>query len=99
MSSLIERYPIGVRSVYLPSTIQHLQQQHHLRLAALSNASQSDGNEADAIRGVLPSNGGWPFPWRPTHSLQSLEHQSPSEVIGSLNRLSPPSGSYLKRGE
>ncbi|XP_053598424.1 homeobox protein Hmx [Microplitis demolitor] len=102
VSSLIERYPIGVGGVFFPSTLQHLQQQHHSRLAAvassaLSNAGQSDASDADGIRGVLPGNGGWPFPWRPTHGLQALEHPSPSDVIGSHSRVSPPSGSYLKR--
>ncbi|CAG5078268.1 Similar to hmx3: Homeobox protein HMX3 (Danio rerio) [Cotesia congregata] len=102
VSSLIERYPIGVGGVFFPSTLQHLQQQHHSRLAAvassaLSNAGQSDASDADGIRGVLPGNGGWPFPWRPTHGLQGLEHPSPSDVIGSHSRVSPPSGSYLKR--
>ncbi|XP_034949903.1 homeobox protein Hmx [Chelonus insularis] len=101
VSSLIERYPIGVGGVFFPSTLQHLQQQHHSRLAAvassaLSNAGQSDASESDGIRGVLPGNGGWPFPWRPTHGLQSLEHPS-SDVVGSHSRVSPPSGSYLKR--
>ncbi|KAK0082163.1 hypothetical protein PV325_010948 [Microctonus aethiopoides] len=103
VSSLIERYPIGVGGVFFPSTLQHLQQQHHSRLAAvastaLSNASQSDACEPDGIRGVLSGNGGWPFPWRPTHALQSLEHPSSSDVVGgTLSRVSPPSGSYLKR--
>ncbi|XP_074100176.1 H6 family homeobox [Cotesia typhae] len=102
VSSLIERYPIGVGGVFFPSTLQHLQQQHHSRLAAvassaLSNAGQSDASDTDGIRGVLPGNGGWPFPWRPTHGLQGLEHPSPSDVIGSHSRVSPPSGSYLKR--
>ncbi|KOX80163.1 hypothetical protein WN51_08340 [Melipona quadrifasciata] len=101
MSSLIAgRYPvgIGVGGVFFPSTLQHLHQQqqhqHHSRLAAASSAlsnavqvtGQSDIVDADGIRGVLPGGAGWPFPWRPTHGLQTLEHPSPSDVVGTLSR-------------
>lgn len=114
MSSLIAgRYPvgIGVGGVFFPSTLQHLHQQqqhqHHSRLAAASSAlsnavqvtGQSDIVDADGIRGVLPGGAGWPFPWRPTHGLQTLEHPSPSDVVGNLSRVSPASASFPQRGE
>lgn len=114
MSSLIAgRYPvgIGVGSVFFPSTLQQLHQQqqhqHHSRLAAASSAlsnavqvtGQSDIVDADGIRGVLPGGTGWPFPWRPTHGLQTLEHPSPSDVVGTLSRVSPASASFPQRGE
>lgn len=114
MSSLIAgRYPvgIGVGGVFFPSTLQHLHQQqqhqHHSRLAAASSAlsnavqvtGQSDIVDADGIRGVLPGGAGWPFPWRPTHGLQTLEHPSPSDVVGTLSRVSPASASFPQRGE
>ncbi|XP_053976726.1 homeobox protein Hmx-like isoform X2 [Hylaeus anthracinus] len=114
MSSLIAgRYPvgIGVGGVFFPSTLQHLHQQqqhqHHSRLAAASSAlsnavqvtGQSDIVDADGIRGVLPSGAGWPFPWRPTHGLQTLEHPSPSDVVGSLSRVSPASASFPQRDD
>ena len=114
MSSLIAgRYPvgIGVGGVFFPSTLQHLHQQqqhqHHSRLAAASSAlsnavqvtGQSDIVDADGIRGVLPGGAGWPFPWRPTHGLQTLEHPSPSDVVGTLSRVSPASATFPQRGE
>ncbi|XP_076241016.1 H6 family homeobox [Calliopsis andreniformis] len=114
MSSLIAgRYPvgIGVGGVFFPSTLQHLHQQqhhqHHSRLAAASSAlsnavqvtGQSDIVDADGIRGVLPGGGGWPFPWRPTHGLQTLEHPSPSDVVGTLSRVSPASATFPQRDD
>ncbi|XP_017799131.1 PREDICTED: homeobox protein Hmx [Habropoda laboriosa] len=114
MSSLIAgRYPvgIGVGGVFFPSTLQHLHQQqqhqHHSRLAAASSAlsnavqvtGQSDIVDADGIRGVLPGGAGWPFPWRPTHGLQTLEHPSPSDVVGTLSRVSPASASFPQRAD
>ncbi|XP_076295851.1 H6 family homeobox isoform X1 [Lasioglossum baleicum] len=114
MSSLIAgRYPvgIGVGGVFFPSTLQHLHQQqqhqHHSRLAAASSAlsnavqvtGQSDIVDADGIRGVLPGGAGWPFPWRPTHGLQTLEHPSPSDVVGTLSRVSPASASFPQRDD
>ena len=60
---------------------------------------QSDIVDADGIRGVLPGGAGWPFPWRPTHGLQTLEHPSPSDVVGTLSRVSPASASFPQRGE
>ena len=113
MSSLIRGgYPvsIGVGSVLayantLP-TLQHLhQQQHHSRLAAastaLSNAvvAGSDITDADGIRGVLPGGPGWPFPWRPSHGIQALDHHSSSDVVSSLNRVSPGSATFPQRGK
>ncbi|XP_076631256.1 H6 family homeobox isoform X2 [Colletes latitarsis] len=114
MSSLIAgRYPvgIGVGGVFFPSTLQHLHQQqqhqHHSRLAAASSAlsnavqvtGQSDIVDADGIRGVLPGGTGWPFPWRPTHGLQTLEHPSPNDVVGTLSRVSPASASFPQRDD
>lgn len=109
MSSLIAgRYPAGI-GVFFPSTLQHLHQQqhqHHSRLAtastALSNTvvvGQSDIADADGIRGVLPGGTAWPFPWRPSHSLQTLDHPSSGDVVGNLNRVSPASASLPQRGE
>ncbi|XP_026674994.1 homeobox protein Hmx isoform X2 [Ceratina calcarata] len=114
-SLIASRYPvgIGVGGVFFPSTLQHLHQhqqqqhQHHSRLAvassALSNAvqvtGQSDIVDADGIRSVLPGGAGWPFPWRPTHGLQTLEHPSPSDVVGTLTRVSPASASFPQRDE
>ncbi|RLU18481.1 hypothetical protein DMN91_008838 [Ooceraea biroi] len=55
--------------------------------------------DADGIRGVLLGGAGWPFPWRPTHSLQTLEHPSPGDVVGTLSRVSPASATFPQRGE
>ncbi|XP_043471567.1 homeobox protein B-H1 [Leptopilina heterotoma] len=110
MSSIITgRYPVniaGVGSVFFPPAFQHLhQQQHHSRLTAastaLSNAvvaGQSDITDADGIRGVLPGGPGWPF-WRPSPGIQTLDHHSTSEVVSSLNRISPGSASFPQREE
>lgn len=111
---IASRYPVGIGGLFYPSTLQHLHQQHqqhqhHSRLAAaassaLSNAVQVAGQsadivDADGIRGVLLGGAGWPFPWRPTHSLQTLEHPSPGDVVGTLSRVSPASASFPQRGE
>lgn len=111
---IASRYPVGIGGLFYPSTLQHLHQQHqqhqhHSRLAAaassaLSNAVQVGGQsadivDADGIRGVLLGGAGWPFPWRPTHGLQTLEHPSPSDVVGTLSRVSPASASFPQRGE
>lgn len=112
---IASRYPVGIGGLFYPSTLQHLHQhqqqqhQHHSRLAAaassaLSNAVQVAGQspdivDADGIRGVLLGGAGWPFPWRPTHSLQTLEHPSPSDVVGTLSRVSPASASFPQRGK
>jgi hypothetical protein len=111
---IASRYPVSIGGLFYPSTLQHLHQQqqqhqHHSRLAAaassaLSNAVQVAGQspdivDADGIRGVLLGGAGWPFPWRPTHSLQTLEHPSPSDVVGTLSRVSPASASFPQRGE
>ncbi|XP_023289767.1 homeobox protein B-H1 [Orussus abietinus] len=108
MSSLIAgRYPvgIGVGGVFFPSTLQHLHQhqhQHHSRSATASSAlsTQTDISEAaEAMRGVIPGSTGWPFPWRPAHTLQTLEHPSATDVVGSLSRVSPGSATFPQRGE
>lgn len=107
---IASRYPVGIGGLFYPSTLQHLHQQqqqqhqHHSRLAAaassLGNAGQSpDIVDADGIRGVLLGGAGWPFPWRPAHGLQTLEHPSPSDVVGTLSRVSPASASFPQRGE
>lgn len=112
---IASRYPVGIGGLFYPSTLQHLHQQqqqqhqHHSRLAvaassALSNAVQVAGQspdivDADGIRGVLLGGAGWPFPWRPAHGLQTLEHPSPSDVVGTLSRVSPASASFPQRGE
>ncbi|KAG5345785.1 HMX3 protein, partial [Acromyrmex heyeri] len=112
---IASRYPVGIGGLFYPSTLQHLHQQqqqqhqHHSRLAAaassaLSNAVQVAGQspdivDADGIRGVLLGGAGWPFPWRPAHSLQTLEHPSPSDVVGTLSRVSPASASFPQRDE
>lgn len=112
---IASRYPVGIGGLFYPSTLQHLHQhqqqqhQHHSRLAAaassaLSNAVQVAGQspdivDADGIRGVLLGGAGWPFPWRPTHSLQTLEHPSQSDVVGTLSRVSPASASFPQRGK
>ena len=112
---IASRYPVGIGGLFYPSTLQHLHQQqqqqhqHHSRLAAaassaLSNAVQVTGQspdivDADGIRGVLLGGAGWPFPWRPAHSLQTLEHPSPSDVVGTISRVSPASASFPQRGE
>ncbi|XP_016845501.1 homeobox protein HMX3 isoform X2 [Nasonia vitripennis] len=109
MSSIIaSRYPvgIGVGSVFFPSTLQHLHQQHqhHSRLTAAAVASASASGqseamaEADGMRAVLPGNAAWPFPWNRPHGLQGLEHPTPSEPAGvSFSRISPTSGSFPQR--
>lgn len=101
MSSLIAgRYPVGIGSVFFPSPLQHLHQhQHHPRLTAAGTNSVSGGQEAadaESIRGMLPTSGGWPFHWRPSHTLQGLNHHSSSD--GNSHRQSP-SATYLQRGE
>ncbi|XP_015114450.1 homeobox protein Hmx [Diachasma alloeum] len=95
LARLAQLYPIPGSFFSSSAQLQyHLQQQtHHARLPTVG--CQSEAAKADGIRGLL-GNGGWPFPW--THGLQSLEHHSQSDV-GSLSRVSPPTGSYLKREE
>ena len=105
MSSLINRYPVGlnVSSVFFPSTLQHLHQQHqhHSRLAAAAAASttlaaagqQSDlAAEAENMR-VAAAAAAWPFPWRPPHGL--ADHPQPTDV----SRIGLTSPGFTKRGK
>ncbi|XP_015585279.1 uncharacterized protein LOC107263011 [Cephus cinctus] len=94
---------------------QHQQQSRLTASSVLSNAvtGQSDIADADGIRGaVLPGGGvgvgvggvgvgvGWPFPWRTSNALQTLDHSSSGDVVaGSLSRISPGTALFQQRGE
>ncbi|XP_046752867.1 homeobox protein Hmx-like [Diprion similis] len=101
MSSLIAgRYPVGIGSIFFPSPLQHLHQhQHHPRLTTTGTNVTSSGQEAadaENIQRMLPASGGWPFHWRPSHTLQALNHHSSND--GNSHRQSP-SATFLQRDD